>query len=70
MEKFGEKLRILRKRRGLTTRTLGELLSVSHAYVSQLERGKDIPNIAMAIKIADIFGVTVDVLVRDELSLE
>lgn len=70
MEKFGEKLRILRKRRRLTTRALGDLLSVSHAYISQMERGKDIPNIAMAIKIADIFGVTVDMLVRDEIALE
>jgi len=70
MEKFGKKLRILRTQRGLTTRELGELLDVSYSYVASMERGKKIPNIAMAIKIADIFGVTVDTLVRDELTLE
>lgn len=69
MEKFGEKLRVLRTQRGLTTRELGVLLDVSYSYIASMERGKKLPNIAMAIKIADIFGVTVDVLVRDEIRL-
>jgi transcriptional regulator with XRE-family HTH domain len=69
MEKFGEKLRILRTQRGLTTRELGELLEVNQSHVTRIEQGKRIPNVAMVIRIAKIFGVTVDQLVLDELEL-
>lgn len=70
MERFGEKLSTLRKRHGLTLRQLGEMLGVYHTYVSQIEKGKKIPNAAMIIKIADIFGVSTDQLMRDELELD
>lgn len=70
MEKFGEKLRSLRIRRGLTTRELGELLSVNQSHVTRMEQGKRIPNVAMVVKIAAVFGVTVDQLVQDEITLE
>ena len=42
----------------------------SHSYMSEIERGKKTPTIEMIIKIADVFGVTVDQLVRDELEIE
>jgi len=70
MEKFGEKLRILRMRRGLTTRELGELLGVNQSHVTRMEQGQRMPNVAMVIKVAAIFGVTVDQLVQDELGLD
>ena len=69
MEKFGEKLRILRIQRGLTTRELGELLEVNQSHVTRIEQGKRIPNVAMVVRIAKIFGVSVDQLVLDELEL-
>jgi transcriptional regulator with XRE-family HTH domain len=37
MDRFGAKLTALRKKRGLTTRQLGEMLGVYHTYVSQIE---------------------------------
>lgn len=37
---FGQYLRKLRKNRGLTLKELGELTGMSHAYLSQLERGE------------------------------
>lgn len=70
MKKFGDKLRILRKRRGLTTSELGDLLNVHQTHVSQLETGRKVPNAAMILKIADIFGVTTDLLMRDEIELD
>jgi len=70
MEKFGAKLRTLRTQRGMTTRELGELLDVSHPFVTRMEQGKKTPNVAMVIKIAAIFGVTMDQLVQDELGLD
>jgi len=70
MEKFGEKLRTLRMRRGLTTRELGELLGVNQSHVTRMEQGQRIPNVAMVMKVAAIFGVTVDQLVQDELGVD
>lgn len=70
MEKFGEKLRTLRMRRGLTTRELGELLGVNQSHVTRMEQGQRMPNVAMVMKVAAIFGVTVDQLVQDELGVD
>jgi transcriptional regulator with XRE-family HTH domain len=46
------------------------MLGVHHTHVSQLETDRKVPNAAMILKIADLFGVTTDVLMRDELELE
>jgi transcriptional regulator with XRE-family HTH domain len=70
MDRFGEKLRNLRKRRGFTQEQMSEFLEVSRPYVAKLERGEKIPNAPMILKIADIFGVTADLLMRDELELD
>lgn len=69
MKRFGEKLRTLRQRNGLTMRKLSEMLGVRDSYISQLESGDKIPNVAMLIKIADVFHVSLDQLARDELEL-
>ncbi len=70
MNKFGEKLRALRKKRELTLRELGAMLGVNHTHIVQLETGRRTPNAAMILKIADTFGVSTDVLMRDELDLD
>ena len=69
MQRFGEKLRTLRQRYGLTVRQVGEMLEVSGPYVVQMEQGQKVPNAAMILKIANIFGVCTDKLMRDELEL-
>ena len=69
MTRFGEKLRNLRENHGYTLRQLGGLLGVHHTHISQLETGRKTPNAAMILKIADLFGVSTDVLMRDELDL-
>jgi transcriptional regulator with XRE-family HTH domain len=70
MEKFGEKLRTLRNRQGLSLRELGNRLDVSHTFVAQMEKGKKIPNVEMVLKISRIFDISTDVLIKDELELE
>jgi transcriptional regulator with XRE-family HTH domain len=71
MERFGEKLRALRQRNELTLRRLAAILGhASHSYVTNLERGERKPSAEMAVKIADLFGVTTDQLLRDELEVE
>jgi len=70
MNQFGEKLRTLRKKRGDTLKELGDTLGVHHIFVSQVEMGKSVPNAALSLKIADPFGVSTDVLMRDALELD
>lgn len=69
MKRFGEKLYQLRIRRGLTLTELGNLLSVHNTFVSQLEKGRKVPNAEMILRVADTFDVTTDQLMRDELDL-
>jgi transcriptional regulator with XRE-family HTH domain len=71
MQRFGEKLRILRQRRGWTMRELAEKLGLAtHGYIGDLESGRRQPSLELALEIADIFGVSLDQLARDELELE
>ena len=69
MKRFGEKIYQLRTQRGLTLTDLGNLLGVHNTFVSQLEKGRKVPNAEMILKIADTFAVTTDHLMRDELNL-
>ena len=69
MNRFGENLRVLRKLQRLTQQLVSDVLGVSRPYVAKMERGEKMPNAPMIIKIANIFGVTADQLMRDELEL-
>lgn len=69
MKRFGEKVYQLRTQRSLTLTELGHLLGVHNTFVSQLEKGRKVPNAEMILKVADIFNVTTDRLMRDELDL-
>ncbi len=70
MERFGEKVRTLRHRREMTLKELAEALGIaSFSYISDIENGKKTPHPTLIIKIADVFGVTADQLMRDEVDL-
>jgi HTH-type transcriptional regulator, competence development regulator len=52
LNRFGEKLRQLRKEKGLSIRKLSELSGVAHSYLSQVETGKrGIPKVDTLEKI-------------------
>jgi len=70
MERFGEKLRTLRNRQGLSLRQLSDILEVGHSYIAKMERGEKTPNVAMVLRVSQIFEVTTDVLIKDELELK
>jgi len=71
MQRFGEKLRTLRGRRGLTMRELADALGFrSHGYIGDLESGRKHPSLDLAVKIADFFDVSLDQLARDELDID
>jgi len=70
MERFGEKLRVLRKQHNLTMIQLTELLEIpSQGYLSNLETGRRKPSATLVVKIADFFKVPLDNLMRDEKEL-
>jgi len=69
MKRFGEKLRILRERQGLSLSQLGDRLEVSKNYVWSMEKGYKTPNITMLIKITHLFNVTSDELIMDDQEL-
>lgn len=66
MQRFGEKLRTLRKRNGLTLKQLAERLEFnSHSYLSAIEFGRKRPSIELVIKVAILFEVSTDDLLFD-----
>ena len=56
------KIRELRKANGYTLKQLGVLIGVGESTVSQYENEKRQPDNATLIKLASIFGVSVDYL--------
>jgi len=62
---FGEFLRKLRESRGMSLRGVEAIAKISNAYLSQVERGeRGIPNIKVLRRLADAYGVTVEVLIQ------
>ena len=71
MPTFGEKLRILRKRAGLTQRELaGQLGEMNQSFIALLEHDKRNPTVEIVLKVSNLFHVTADRLIRDELTLD
>ena len=68
--RFGEKLRALRTRRGLTLIQMAARLGYkTHGHLSELETGKKTPTAGMALRVARLFEVSTDVLLKDELEI-
>jgi len=63
---FGEKLQMLRKRRGFTQEELAEAIYVSRTAVSKWESGRGYPNIDSLKALAAFFSVTIDELLTEE----
>ena len=70
MRRFGEKLRELRNRHGLTLNALAENLGYkTHGYISEIEVGRKTPSVAFLLAVADFFDVSVDELVKDDVEV-
>jgi transcriptional regulator with XRE-family HTH domain len=62
---LGQRLRAMRLERGLSTRELARLLSLSHSSVSQIETGKLQPSVRTLNAFVAEFGVTMDEVLCD-----
>jgi len=70
MKRFGEKLRALREKHGLTYRQLADELNTVHSHLAKIEYGDKQPSLDLALRIAIYFDVTLDELVRDDRELK
>lgn len=62
-ENFSGRLRSMRKRRGLSGYTLGELCGLSKNMIQFYESGERNPRMASLVALADYFDVSIDYLV-------
>lgn len=68
---FGDKLRYLRRRNEMTQVELaGQLSLASYTHVTKLEAGQRAPSLDLLVRIAHVFGVTTDYLLRDTIPVE
>ena len=63
--KFGDRVRRLRKEKGITQLELAELLGVGRSYLSQVERGKRDPGLRLVKSIADGLKITLSDLLQN-----
>lgn len=63
-QKFGEKLRKLRKQKGLTQEKLSEMTGIDYSYLNQIEAGKKNPSLKRITKLARVLGVPLEELMK------
>lgn len=67
---FSERLKNEREKNGWSQAELAEKLHVSRQSVSKWETGKNYPNIEVIIDLSDLFGITIDELLRSDEELK
>ena len=67
-EKIGLRIRNIRIQKKITQEQLAELADVSRAHLCRLENGTKVAGIDTIIKIANVFKVSVDDLLVDNLT--
>ncbi|WP_276353085.1 helix-turn-helix domain-containing protein [Cohnella caldifontis] len=66
---FGEKLKAERTKMGWSQEELAGKLFVSRQSVSKWENGQNYPSIEILFKISDLFGISLDELLRSDEEL-
>lgn len=57
-ELLGQRLREIRKRKGINQEKLAELISVEPATISNIENGKNYPSMTNLENIANVLGIS------------
>ncbi len=66
---IAENIACLRKARGMTQEALAELIGVSPQTISKWENSTTYPDVSLLPVIADVFGVTIDMLYGREVTI-
>lgn len=67
---LGEKILTLRKRSQMSQEQLADRLGVSRQSVSKWELGEAAPDVGNLVAIGEVFGVSLDALLKEERTLE
>jgi transcriptional regulator with XRE-family HTH domain len=63
--RFGEKLRTVRERKGITLKQVAAKINASESLISQIERNRVSPSVDTLIAIADALDIDLDYLFKD-----
>lgn len=63
---FGEEIKRIRQKEGLTQEQFAERLNVTRQAISNWENNKNLPDIGMLILISDVFHISLDILIKGE----
>jgi len=63
-KKFGAYITAKRKDAGMTQSGLAQKLNLTRQSISKYETGECFPDISIIIQIAEIFGITIDELIK------
>lgn len=66
---FGQKLKEIRKRFGLSQEQLAEIMNVSRQAITKWENDSGIPDVSNLQELSKVFGLTVDYLLNDQNQL-
>ena len=67
---LADKIIRLRKKQGMSQEELAERINVSRQSVSKWESAQSIPDLDKIIQLSELFGVTTDYLLKDEIEEE
>jgi transcriptional regulator with XRE-family HTH domain len=62
---FGDELKALRHKAGVSQETLANLSGMDRTYISQLERGRHDPSLSYVLRVAEYFNVEPGLLVHN-----
>lgn len=65
---IGSRIRKYRLERGLSQETVSEMADLTPAHYSHIERGNTKPSLPTLIPVANVFGVSIDDLLCDNLN--
>lgn len=67
---FTENLRLLREKDGMTQEQLAEQMDVSRQTISKWESGASMPELEKLVQLTELFGCTMDGLLKGNLNLD
>lgn len=61
-----EKLQLLRKKNGYSQEQLADRLDISRQTIGKWENGQAVPELSSLIRLSELYGVTIDRMVKDD----